>query len=242
MKSPLHDDPRLRAAAERHMRSWAHKGENEAHIASSHPGHAGRKTRIYLAISRQSGSGGSEVGQLVGKKLDWPVFDKNLLDRMAERFHESRRILDLVDETRSNWVYDVLGTWMDHKIVPHQKFVAQLRRVILATAAEYQHAVFVGRGAQFILPRREVIAVRIVAPESYRVERIMHERGLNAIEAKRFVLETDRERREFIRQYFHRDINDLSLYDQVINIEETGLIRAFEQVADFALAKTHAVA
>jgi cytidylate kinase len=219
------------------MRNWAHRGEAEEHATSSHPDQAGLKPRLFLAISRQSGSGGSEIAQLVGQRLGWPVFDKNLLDILAERFHESRRILDLVDETQNNWVFDVLGTWMDHRLVPHQKFVSQLRRIIVAAAAEYPHAVFVGRAAQFILPREEVIAVRIVAPVEYRVERIVQQRGIKQVDAKRFIQETDADRREFVKHFFLHDIDDSRIYDLVIDAQAAGPTGACEQIVARATTK-----
>ena len=57
---------------------------------------------------------------------------------------------------------------MDSKLVPHEKFAAFLGRVVHA-AAQHGGAVFVGRGAQFLLPREKALAVRIVAPEKCRV-------------------------------------------------------------------------
>jgi cytidylate kinase len=237
MKSPLHDEPRLTRVAERQMRTWSH---GEEHADSSRQGHSkGQKTRIFVTISRQAGAGGSEVAQLVGRELGWQVFDKNLLDCLAERFHESRPILDLVDETRNNWIFDVIGSWLDHKIVPHQKFVAQLRRVVSAVAAEYQHAIFVGRGAQFILPREDVIAVRMTAPVAFRVERMMQTLGLDEAKAKRFVRETDADRAEFVKQFFHQDVNDPRHYDLIIDVRETGLTAARDQIVACVSAKTH---
>ena len=186
MKAPIHCGPRLVPAAERRVRSWVHRNEIADQALSS------SRTRIFLAISSQAGAGRSEVAQLVGQELGWQVFDKDLLDLVAARYHQSRLVLDLVDETQHNWVFDALLAWMDHQIVAHQKFVAQLRRVVSSLAAEYYHAVFVGRCIQFLLPRKEVIAVRLVAPQTSRVDRVMTQRrGIEEHEAKRLVLQRD---------------------------------------------------
>ena len=107
----------------------------------------------FVTISREAGAGGGEIGRRIGKRIGWEVFSKNLLDRIADRFHLSRTMLDLVDETHPNWVYDVLGSWMDHKLVPHEKYVACLSRVVLA-AARRGPAVFVGRAPNFSCPGR----------------------------------------------------------------------------------------
>jgi cytidylate kinase len=124
----------------------------------------------------------------------------------------------LVDETESNWVYDVLGTWMDHKIVPHETFVAHLVPTIIA-AARRGPTVFVGRGAQFVLPRHRGLAVRLVASWRYRVERVMREQNLGATAARHWIEQRDRGCREFIQRFFHHDPNDPHLYDLVLNVE-----------------------
>ena len=231
MNAHAHDDPRLVAAAERQMKTWAHFHEIEERTTrSTHDARSPAPVAIsYIAISREAGADGSRVARLVAERLGWDIYDKNLLDRIAERFGESRLMLDLVDETPSNWVFDVLGTWMDRKIVPHEKYVAHLSRVIQAIS-RLGKAVFVGRAAQFLLPRRKTLAVRIVASDSYRLEQIVRLQNLSIGDARVFMEETDRGRREFIERFFHHDINDPRLYDLVINVERCGLAGAADQI------------
>jgi len=206
------------------MRTWAHLDKN-----SRHHDQVARATRLFVAIARQAGAGGSEVAQIVGRQLGWEVYDRNLPDLISQRFQESRLMLQFVDETRGNWVYDVLGTWLDHQIIPHDKFFLYFRRVV-ATAARHGKAVFVGRGAQFLLPRPRVLAVWITAPMKLRVERTMKEKQMNERHARRFVRETDQGRRDFVKRFFHHDINDPLLYDLVINVQHVSMADAAEQI------------
>jgi cytidylate kinase len=213
------------------MQAWARTQEIAARASRTQtPQQVAGAIAPFITISREAGAGGGEVARLVGEKLGWEVLDMNLLDRMAERFHVPRFMLDSVDETESNWVYDVLGTWMDRKIIPHEKYVSYLGRVILA-AARRGSCVFVGRGARFLLPRGKGLAVRLIAPEKYRVEQIMKREGLEAAEARRWVEETDRGRRDFVERFFHHDLSDPHLYDLVMNTEKFGTLGAAEQIA-----------
>jgi hypothetical protein len=230
MKEQTHDNPRIIAAAERQMHAWAMNQEfQQQAIRAGAPRRSALHIFPFVTISREAGAGGGEVARLVGERLGWEVLDKSLLDRVADRFHDCREMLDLVDETESNWVYDVLGTWMDRQIIPHEKYVAHLSRVILS-AVRRCSCVLVGRGAQFLLPRNVGIAVRLTASKQYRVEQIMRLRGLGPADARRYMLETDCGRHEFVERFFHRDINDLRLYDLVINTERIGLAGAAEQI------------
>jgi len=230
MKAPTREEPKIVAAAERQMQAWARAAE----IADRKPSReevarAARDVRPYLTISREEGAGGSEVAESVGRNLGWEVLDRNLLDRVAERFDLPRPLLEVVDETGGNWLYDVLGTFMDRKIVASEKYVVHLGCVILATARQAS-LVLVGRGAQFLLPREKGLAVRIVAPVEHRIQRVMQSQGLAAEQARRLMQETDQGRRQFVTRYFHHDIADPQLYDLVINTQRLGVAGAAEQI------------
>jgi hypothetical protein len=229
MKAQVHEEPRIAAAVERQMQTWVRLQEAQDRTVLSGPHQRPATNVSYVTISREAGAGGSDIGRALGQRLNWEVLDKNLLDRVAEQFHEPRRMLDLVDETPSNWVYDVLGTWMDRSIVTHERYVAQLSRVLLA-ATRQGRFVLVGRGAQFLLPRDKVLAVRIVAPESYRIEQVMQRQGVSRPDARRIVRDTDLGRQQFVQRFFHRDIGDAHLYDLVINAERVGPTRTVELI------------
>ncbi len=229
MKS-CREDPKIVAAAERQMQAWALSQQiAQQAVRQEGTGLPAAQLCKYVAISRQTGAGGSEVARLVGQQLGWPVWDKNLLERVAERYRLDRTMLELVDETESSWVYDVLGTWMDCRIISHEKYVSYLMRVILAVS-RHQPCVLVGRGAQFLLPRDRGLAVRLVAPLEVRVQRVMQQRELSASEARRYVEETDRGRAEFVKRFFHHDIDDPTLYDLVINTARQGIEGAVRQI------------
>src|SRR5271166_2490097 len=105
MQSQRHDEPRLVAAAERQMRTWAHFAEQQDPAAERrYHDQELQATRLFVTIARQAGASGSEIARLLGRKLGWEVYDRNLLDLVSQRFHELRLMLDLVDETHGNWI------------------------------------------------------------------------------------------------------------------------------------------
>jgi cytidylate kinase len=236
MKEHTREQPGILAAAERQMHAWAMNKElKERAFLHETESRLIPQALKFVTISREAGAGGSQIGRRLGERLGWEVFGQNLLDRIADRFHLSRSMLDLVDETHPSWVYDVLGTWMDHRLIPHEKYVACLGRVILA-AARRGRAVFVGRGAQFLLPRKELLAIRLVASPDFRLQQIMEYRRLSAADARRYMAELDNGRREFVEKFFHRDITDPHHYDLVINVDRLGADGAV-QVILAALAR-----
>lgn len=219
MNSPIYQDPRLAAFAEQKMRTWTRLQETAARTAGRQELGPLTSTRVsYVAISREAGAAGPLVARLVGEQLGWEVYDKNLLDRTAQRYNESRLMLDQVDETAGNWIYDVFGTWMDPHVIPHVKYMVQVGHMI-QVLARAGNAVFVGRGAQFLLPRSKTLAVRIVASETFRVARVQQRQSFGRLEALDWMHRADRGRQAFIQHFFHRDINDPHLYDLVLNVE-----------------------
>ncbi len=230
MKGPVHEEPRILAAAERQMQAWTRTQEIKDRVARRHAiDQLAGEVQTCVCISREEGARGSEVARVLGAKLGWDVFDKNLLDRTAKQYHLSRFMLELVDETQSNWVHDVLGTFVDRKVVSHEKYVAHLGHVVLA-AARRGHAIFVGRGAQFLLPRDKGLAVRLIAPMSFRVAEVMRREHLDQPGARRLIDECDLGRHEFVERYFHHNTDDPHLYDLVINVEQLDPASTADQI------------
>ena len=172
----------LTAAAKRRMERWLLSPDLQDHM--QHAKHVRSKrgeTGPYIAVSREAGSRGTEVAHIVGQQLGWDVLDKELLGFIAQRYQLPRDMLEIVDETRANWFHDVLGTFLDSRLVSQDSYVTHLKRV-LYLAALYGNVVFVGRGAQCVLPRASGVAVRIIAPQKQRVEHMMQRGNLGRIE------------------------------------------------------------
>ena len=88
--STLPKSRELSEAAERQMRIWALSLESRQRLeqqkAAISPQHL---IHPYVAISRESGVNGSEIGKLLAKSFGWKVLDRELLDYMAEKYHWS---------------------------------------------------------------------------------------------------------------------------------------------------------
>lgn len=230
MKDLTRGEPRIAAAAEKQMQAWAFAqeiAERSLRIDQEHPATA--KLGDYIAISREAGANAEEVAEIVGDRLGWEVLDKGLVERIAQRYRLDADMLALVDETESNWAHDILGAWLDSRVVPHEKYVVLLGRLVTA-AARRGNVVFVGRGAQFFLPAEQGLSVRIVAPQRYRVDHIMRLSGLDAAKARQLADAIDRGRAEFVQKFFHRDVADPHFYHMVLNVERLGTESTAEQI------------
>jgi cytidylate kinase len=183
----------------------------------------------FLAVSRSAGSGGADMARRVGGRLGWSVMDRELVENLAERLELPPNLLQLMDETRSNWFSDTLLNLMNSRLVLQDSYVAMLGRV-MALAAYDGRVVFVGRGASLMLPRSCGLSVRVIASRDFCVRQLAARHGLDERAAARQVDELDSSRNDFIHRHFHRDANDPALYDLVIDTSVFGIEGAAEIV------------
>ena len=129
----------------------------------------------YLAISRESGTGGGQIARLVGEMIGWEVRDRELLDCLAERYRTSPAVLSLVDETTTNWVSAIFDNGIRPDFAAQTEYMFHLTRVILM-AAQAGKVIYIGRGVQFLLPQQRGLLVRLTASPGYRVQQIAERR------------------------------------------------------------------
>jgi cytidylate kinase len=201
-----------------------------------------------LAISREYGSGGRDIGRRVAEQLGYQYIDKERLfrdlDEAGSRWGHLARELDEVCPTfweRHDWQY--LG------------YVARMEALILAYAGA-DNTVIIGRGGTILLKAvPHCLRVRLVAPLPVRVERVMVRESLSLEGAERLIAKVDGERACYLKANYGVDwdldqLYDLSLntgnltYDQVMDILLPGLAdkdrlatpEAKTRVQDMALA------
>ncbi len=209
----------LSQVAERQLRSWAIGLETRQRLEHQKKSPQ-QLIHPYIAISRKAGVDAGEMAKTLAQKLGWKTLDRELLDYMAEHYQWSRVALDYVDERTASWFHDTFGKWLDQQMVSQAEYVSRLGKIVLL-AAQHESHVFVGRGAQFILPRDLGLTVRMIAPLKQRINRVMERQQCSRQVAEKFISETDAGRADFVRRYFQRDVADPRLYDVVLNLEHT---------------------
>jgi cytidylate kinase len=205
------------------LRQWLLSDELREYMVSAREAKQSLdKVGPHITISRQAAAGGRDVALLLAQELNWDVLDKEVLDIMAERYQDARGSLEFVDETQANWIHDIFGNWFDSRVVSHQKYLVHLERIIWL-AAVHGRVIFVGRGAQFILPKGQGLAVRVTAALEDRIDRMARRGMAPQDDASSYVDDIDRQRSEFVRQFFHQDIDDAGLYDLTLDTSELGI-------------------
>jgi cytidylate kinase len=176
---------------------------------------------VTIAISREAGIDSAAIAHQVGKLLNWPVYDHELLERIAEEMGLRPDCLERVDERPVRWLVERLETFLSAPTVSEPRYLEHLIATLLSLAA-HGHCVVVGRGAAHLLPPETTLRVRLMAPLKARAEASARTLGIQAREAARRLAEVDRARDDFVRQHFHQDSADAHNYDTILNCERFG--------------------
>lgn len=185
-----------------------------------------------VTISREFGSHGDTVAQLLCDKLGYRYFDKNLMiglavqsglptDKVVDFYEDHRRARTLVERLFGNYAAPLAdpGLWAKSAATDAETklTLAKLNHLILAAHAEGS-VVIIGRGGQVVLrDKPDVLHVRLIAPLEVRAERHARRAGLTPDEAREIVVRRDRASADYVRLYYGADSSDLALYDLIIN-------------------------
>lgn len=169
-----------------------------------------------IAFSREAGSGGRLIGQLVCKQLKYEFYDKNLIDLIArEAKLEKEVILDL-DEKKEHALGGIIRRLFGKNPLPQQSYIRALSHTIL-TIAEKGSSVIVGRGANFIIPQEKCFRVRVMAPLKIRVKNNIIYEKQSEERAREDIKKIHFNRKNFITKHFSKNISNTNYYDLVIN-------------------------
>jgi cytidylate kinase len=183
----------------------------------------------YLLISREKGAGGSAVGQLAAKRLGWHLFNNEIVDAIAQKAHVRRELVESLDEHDRETVRDAVHRLLHPQPVDTDGYRATLHEILL-TLGHQGNVVIVGRGAEYVLPSRFGLRVRMVAPVEVRVTRVASGGNLSLDAARAEVERSDRERAKLTQRYFGKDPREPWNHDVTINTAELSTEAATEIV------------
>jgi cytidylate kinase len=186
-----------------------------------------------VAISRQKGCGGVQIGQAVAQRRGLGFIDGAILREASDYLMTHDPKLEQVGERVNTWWSTMaeaiaMGGLSGLGMLPIDSVrdaeAAQVERRIIEELGQSHAAVIVGRGAGHVLRGRPgVVTVFLHAPEESRIERIAERDGLDEQKARGVVRESDRERAEFMRALTGVDWTDVRQYDLSIDTAATGL-------------------
>lgn len=175
-----------------------------------------------ITVSREPGSGGKLVAARVAEKLGLDLFHQEVIHEMAQSAQVESRLLKTLDEKGLSVLEDWISSLIQDRHLWPDEYLQHLMKVV-GTIGKHGRAVIVGRGANFILPPDKRIRVRVIARQKDRIGNVAKEFGVSPETAQKRIIQTESDRRAFIRKYFHANIADPLNYDLIVNTSTSRL-------------------
>lgn len=193
--------------------------------------------KTLITISRQYGSNGTKVAQILAERLGIWYYNRDILCLAADRIGIDSMDDDFMESlnyAKSSKYMEGLsmmtGNSRDHIPVYNRMFREQSE--VIKKLADYGSGVFLGRCADYVLKdQADVCSVYIYAGEEYRLNHLseVKDRVVTREEMKK----EDKRRAAYYNYYTGQQWGELTNYDLAVNMERTSPERAADLILDY---------
>ena len=180
-----------------------------------------------ITVEREYGSGGADIAGKLAKRLGWKLWNELLTNEIARLMDCGCEAIEGREEKRDPLYYRLFKSFMRGsqegvQNAPRMKMVdadciRQVAEQVVKAAADEGNCVIVGRGSAYYLQdRRDAFHVFIYAPFVEKVRRL-EASGRSRDKAAELAESVDRERAQFIKQYFDVEWPDRHRFHLMIN-------------------------
>lgn len=184
-----------------------------------------------INIGRQVGSGGKHIGELLAKRLDIRLYDKELINLAADESGFCVECFERADEQEQKGLLAALVGFFRTPLMGNYSLQSPLsndslfkiQSDVIRHLAERESCIFVGRCADYILrdhPR--MVSVFLTADLPDRIRRIADRTGVSDEEALACIERIDAQRARYYNYYTMRSWGAAAGYDLTINTSRLG--------------------
>jgi cytidylate kinase len=183
-----------------------------------------------ITITRCIGCAGMTVARSVAEGLNIELYDDQRLQEEAVKIDIQPEILKELDEKAPG----LFNRLFSHK----PEIYLDLMESVIYEVARKGEGVIVGHGAQLLLRDFScALHVRIYGSRPFRIKHLMDQQGLSSEAAEKMIEKSDHERKGFLKFAFHKDWDDPSLYDLIINRDKLSAESASELIMEVAQSR-----
>ena len=190
-----------------------------------------QKAEVYsVTVSRDFGSTGKLVAQLLADTLEVRCCDRFILQQVARRAHVDEELVRALDEHVSK----INDHWWQQLLQKDTFSYEDYYHYLVKTVLSISHTggVILGRGANLILGEKKAFRIRIIGSEEQCAKRVASREQISTEESIRLVQQVNNERAEYIKMLYDTDINDPSAYDLVLNSDRYDRVQMVELILD----------
>lgn len=181
-----------------------------------------------IALGRQFGSGGREIGKLLAERWEISCYDRELITLAAQKAGLREELFAGKDEKAANpWLFTGVyeGGAGVRKGQPAEDILFEMQSQVILDLARTAPCIIVGRCGDFVLRSAgiPVVSLFICAPFADRVRRRMEREHLSQRAAEELVRKIDRQRGKYYSSHTGQSWGTPETYDFCINSSLLGL-------------------
>ena len=194
--------------------------------------------KLIINIGRQFGGGGLGVASELGRKLEIPVYDRELIAKAAQDSGFSAALFEQSDEKRR--IFSLSAIFTSIYSSPTENYMSdkglfEIQCETIRRIAGQGSAIIVGRCSDYILRDMDcTLNVFLTSPLEERVKRICERHGLCEEKAEALILQKDKAREEYYNYYTFGNWGVASTYDLCIDSSILGIEGTADFIIDFA--------
>lgn len=182
-----------------------------------------------ITISRQMGSLGCDIANIVASKLGYQLVWRELINKAAQMAGAPEMALAAIDE---------LGLF---GITPSPQMCLAYRQAVnqvVVSLADHGNVIIVGRAGQVILADREdTMHIRLIASIPKRAERIAEKHNVSMEGALAQIQASDEYRSKYLRRCYKINWNNPDLYHLIINTGSFTLQQAAQLITQAIITR-----
>ena len=188
------------------------------------------KDKVTITISREYGSGGRYIGQLVADKLGIKLYDKEFVEKLAVETGLSKEYIENNEQKRN--ALDTLNSGYYFGMNNSDELFIKESELIKEIASK-ESCVIIGRCADFILKdKKNVIKIFVYSSMEDEVERATKFYGLDEKTANKEIKRINKLRSSHYKYYTEKEWRDNSNYDICINSDALGVEKSAELICN----------
>lgn len=195
--------------------------------------------QLILALGREFGSGGHEIANLLAERFGLIVYERNMLDHIAQEYGMNAELLKKYDELPKRWgLYRTVNGFNN---APEDGIARIQFRYLREKAEAGESFVVVGRCAEEIFRENPaMISIFVRADLDFKLQRTMAKTDISEEEAMELIIRKDKFRKNYHDQYCKEKWGRAKNYDLVINSAKLGVAKTADLLEQYIRARMEA--
>ena len=198
---------------------------------------------MVITIGREYGSGGKYIGERLAEELNLKLYDKELLNKVAEESGMDLNVLEQMDEKQEEcfWYTFAMSLYQQDSLetlteIPSNEKIFIEQAKIIEELSNKEDCIIIGRCSNVILRNKpDVLNVFVYSSEmDFKVKRKMQFGSFESeLEATKAIERIDKERETYYNYFTKENWGDRKSYDLMIDTSKIGVDKAVELIKEY---------